>query len=54
MAHVPRKGTCGVEQLTVPATLQGLESNLTGAATSGGFSLHAGFDIAPGQRAKLE
>jgi len=34
---------------TVPARLQGLEGNINGAATSGGFSLHAGIDIAPGQ-----
>ena len=36
------------------ARLQGLEGNINGAATSGGFSLHAGIDIQPGQRAKLE
>ena len=36
------------------ARLQGLEGNANGAATSGGFSLHAGIDIQPGQRAKLE
>ena len=39
---------------TVPARLQGLGGNANGVATSGGFSLHAGIDIAPGQRARLE
>ena len=39
---------------TVPARLQGLEGNANGASMSGGFSLHAGVDIQPGQRAKLE
>jgi len=39
---------------TVPARLQGLEGSTSGAATSGGFSLHAGIGIQPGRRAKLE
>jgi hypothetical protein len=34
--------------------LQGLEGDPNGAARADGFSLHAGIDIAPGQRAKLE
>jgi hypothetical protein len=38
---------------TVPARLQGLKGNANGAATSGGFSLHAGIDMALGQRARL-
>jgi hypothetical protein len=38
---------------TVPARLHGLEGDANGAARAGGFSLHAGLDIQPGQRAKL-
>jgi hypothetical protein len=34
--------------------LHGLEGDHNGAARAGGFSLHAGIDIQPGQRAKLE
>jgi Putative transposase len=39
---------------TVPARLHRLEGDANDAATSGGFSLHAGADIQPSQRAKLE
>ncbi len=39
---------------TVPPRLQGLEGDANGAARAGGFSLHAGVDIAPQQREKLE
>ncbi len=38
----------------VPPRLQGLEGKPNGAARAGGFSLHAGVDIAPNQREKLE
>jgi hypothetical protein len=38
---------------TVPPRLQGLEGDANGAARAGGFSLHAGVDIAPNQREKL-
>jgi hypothetical protein len=34
--------------------LHGPEGNRNGAARAGGFSLHAGINIQPGQRAKLE
>lgn len=50
----PRAGQKLFTLQTVPARLQGLEGNINGAATGGGFSLHASIDIAPGQRAKLE
>jgi len=39
---------------TVPPRLPGLELDPNGAARAGGFSLHAGLDIAPRQREKLE
>ena len=39
---------------TVPPRLPGLEGDTNGAARAGGFSLHAGVDIAPNQREKLE
>jgi hypothetical protein len=39
---------------TAPPRLQGLEVESNGAARAGGFSLHAGVDIAPNERAKLE
>jgi hypothetical protein len=39
---------------TVPPRLQGLEGDPNGAARAGGFSLHAGVEIAPHQREKLE
>jgi ribosomal protein S27E len=38
----------------VPPQLQGLEADPNGAAHADGFSLHAGIDIAPHQRPKLE
>jgi len=50
----PRAGQKLFTLQTVSARLHGLEGNLNGAATSAGFSLHAGIDIQPGQRAKLE
>ena len=39
---------------TVPPRLQGLEGEPNGAARAGGFSLHAGVEIAPNEREKLE
>jgi len=39
---------------TVVPRLQGLEGDPNGASRAGGFSLHAGVDIAPHQREKLE
>src|SRR5580700_3357541 len=39
---------------TVAPRLQGLEAEPNGAARAGGFSLHAGVDIASNQREKLE
>jgi hypothetical protein len=39
---------------TVPPRPQGPEGEPNGAARAGGFSLHAGVDIAPNERAKLE
>src|SRR5690606_33769709 len=39
---------------TLPARPIESEGDPNGAARAGGFSLHAGVDIAPGQRAKLE
>jgi Putative transposase len=39
---------------TVRPRLQGSEGDANGAARAGGFSLHAGVDIAPQQREKLE
>jgi hypothetical protein len=50
----PRAGQKLFTLQTVHARLQGLEGNANGAATRGGFWLHAGIDIQPGQRAKLE
>ena len=46
----PRAGQKLFTLQTVHARLQGLEGNANGAATSGGFSLHAGIDIQPGHR----
>jgi gamma-glutamylcyclotransferase (GGCT)/AIG2-like uncharacterized protein YtfP len=51
---VPRAGQKLFTLQTVPARLHGLEGNINGAATSAGFSLHAGIDIQREQRAKLE
>ena len=39
---------------TLPPRLQGLEGDANGAVRAGGFSLHAGVDIASNQREKLE
>ena len=39
---------------TVPPRLPGLEGDADGAARAGGFSLHAGVDIAASEREKLE
>ena len=39
---------------TVPPRLQGFEGDANGAVRAGGFSLHAGVDIASNQREKLE
>ena len=50
----PRAGQKLFTLQTVPARLHGLEGDHNGAARAGGFSLHAGLDIQPGQRAKLE
>jgi hypothetical protein len=50
----PRAGQKLFTLQTVPARLHGLEGNINGAATSAGFSLHAGIDLQPGQHAKLE
>jgi hypothetical protein len=50
----PRAGQKLFTLQTVPARSQGMEGDPNGAARAGGFSLHAGIDIAPGQRAKLE
>jgi hypothetical protein len=38
----------------VPPRLQGLEGDANGAARAGGFSLHAGVDIAASEGEKLE
>ena len=50
----PRAGQKLFTLQTVPPRPQGLEGEPNGAARAGGFSLHAGVDIAPNQRAKLE
>jgi hypothetical protein len=50
----PRVGQKSFTLQTVPSRLQGLEGDPNGAARAGGFSLHAGSDIAPHQRPKLE
>jgi hypothetical protein len=50
----PRAGQKLFTLQTVPPRWQGLESDPNGAARAGGFSLHAGVDIAPHQRQKLE
>lgn len=50
----PRAGQKLFTLQTVPPRLQGLEGDPNGAARAGGFSLHAGVDIAPDQRQKLE
>jgi len=50
----PRAGQKLFTLQTVAPRLQGLEGDPNGAARIGGFSLHAGVDIAPHQREKLE
>ena len=50
----PRAGQKLFTLQTVPPRLQGLEGDPNGAARAGGFSLHAGVEIAPDQREKLE
>ncbi len=50
----PRAGQKLFTLQTVPPRPQGLEGEPNGAARAGGFSLHAGVDIAPNERAKLE
>jgi hypothetical protein len=50
----PRAGQKLFTLQTVPARLHGLEGDHNGAARAGGFSLHAGIDIQPSQRAKLQ
>lgn len=50
----PRAGQKLFTLQTVPPRLQGLDVDPNGAARAGGFSLHAGVDIAASQREKLE
>jgi len=50
----PRAGQKLFTLQTVPPRLQGLEVDPNGAARAGGFSLHAGVEIAPHQREKRE
>jgi hypothetical protein len=50
----PRAGQKLFTLQTVPPRLQGPEGDPNGAARAGGFSLHAGVDIAPHEREKLE
>jgi len=50
----PRAGQKLFTLQTLPARPPELEGNPNGAARAGGFSLHAGVDIAPKQREKLE
>jgi hypothetical protein len=47
-------GSAAFDPAGTPTRLQGLEGKPNGAARAGGFSLHAGVDIAPNQRAKLK
>jgi hypothetical protein len=54
IAMGPRAGQKLFTLQTVPPRPQGLEGEPNGAARAGGFSLHAGVDIAPNERAKLE
>jgi hypothetical protein len=48
------RGECALTLQTVPPRLQGLEGDANGTARAGGFSLHAGVDIAAREREKLE
>ena len=50
----PRAGQKLFTLQMVAPRLQGPEGEPNGAARAGGFSLHAGVDIAPNERAKLE
>jgi hypothetical protein len=50
----PRAGQKLFALQTVAPRLQGPEGEPNGAARAGGFSLHAGVDIAPNEREKLE
>jgi hypothetical protein len=50
----PRAGQKLFTLQTVAPRLHGLEGDPNGTARTGGFSLHAGVDIAPHQREKLE
>jgi hypothetical protein len=50
----PRAGQKLFTLQTLPARLPALLEDPNGAARAGGFSLHAGVDIAPHQREKLE
>ncbi len=50
----PRAGQKLFTLQTVAPRLQGSEGEPNGAARAGGFSLHAGVDIAPNEREKLE
>ena len=50
----PRAGQKLFTLQTVPARSPRWRDDPHGAARAGGFSLHAGIDIAPGQRARLE
>jgi hypothetical protein len=50
----PRAGQKLFTLQTVAPRVQGPEGEPNGAARAGGFSLHAGVDIAPTERAKLE
>ena len=49
-----REAIFGFTLQTVPPRLQGPQGDPSGAARAGGFSLHAGVEIAPHQREKLE
>jgi len=50
----PRAGPKLFTLHTAPPRLKGLEGDANGAAGAGGFSLHAGVDIAASEREKLE
>ncbi len=50
----PRAGQKLFTLQTIPVRLTGLDVDPNGAARAGGFSLHAGIDIEPAQREKLE
>jgi hypothetical protein len=50
----PRAGQKLFTLQTVPPRLQEPEGDASGAARAGGFSLHAGVAVAPGERARLE